>query len=129
VEDAGPAEYMPTPGDLGRGGREQADGAACQVRPRGLQMDLLYLRPVNKDVRVSSVDRVVSTGFHNELAICLKIVALGVALPGGWVVVLSRAPGASVVTAPTVIRCWTSRAVLEIQKMVEILLFSARIEH
>jgi len=92
-------------------------------------MDLLYLRPVDQDVRVSSMDRVVSTGFNNELAICLKIVALGIGLPGGWVIVLRRAPGASVVTAPTVIRGWASRAVLEIQKMVEILLFSARVEH
>jgi len=129
VEDTWPAEYMPTPGDLGRGGWEQADGAARQVCPRGLQMNLLYLRPVDQDVWVSSVDRIVSTGFYNELAISLKIVALGVGLPGGWVVVLSRAPGASVVTAPVVIRCWASRAVLEIQKMVEILFFSAWVEH
>jgi len=129
VEDTWPAEYMPTPGDLGRGGWEQADGAARQVCPGGLQMNLLYLGPVNQDVWIRSVHRVVSTRFNNELAISLKIVALGVGLPGGWVVVLSRAPGASVVTAPTVIRCWTSRAVLEIQKMVEILLFSARVEH
>lgn len=121
---------MPTPGDLGRGGGEQADGAARQVCPRGLQMHLLYLRPVYQGVRVSSVDRIVSTGFYNELAISLKIVALGVGLPGGWVAVLGQlAPGASIVTAPAVIRCWASRAVLEIQKMVEILLFSARVEH
>jgi len=129
VEDTWPAEYMPTPGDLGRGGWEQADGAARQVCPGGLQMNLLYLRPVDQSVWICSVDRVVSTGFNNELAISLKIVALGVGLPGGWVVVLSRAPGASVVTAPVVIRCWASRAVLEIQKMVEILLFSAWVEH
>jgi len=129
VEDTWPAEYMPTPGDLGRGGWEQADGAARQVCPGGLQMNLLYLGPVNQDVWIRSVHRVVSTGFNNELAICLKIVALGIGLPGGWVVVLSRAPGASVVTAPVVIRCWASRAVLEIQKMVEILLFSAWVEH
>jgi len=129
VEDTGPAEHMPTPGDLGRGGWEQADGAARQVCPRGLQMDLLNTRPVNQGVRVNSMNRVVSRGFHDELTISLKIVTLGVCLPGGWVVVLGRAPGTSVVTAPVVIRCWASRAVLEIQKMIEVLLFRARVEN
>jgi len=73
--------------------------------------------------------RVVSRGFHDELTISLKIVTLGVCLPGGWVIVLGRAPRASVVTAPVVVRCWASRAVLEIQKMIEILLFRARVEY